>query len=113
LIARVTLRSTSAERRRRISVTTRRLPAWPFQILHQIGAGAPWPVFARARPASSRFVALKMFRLDLTPEQTEALAAALEALVGDQPRHPGGCRGRGVRRRGPRALAQEYVAGKP
>jgi hypothetical protein len=70
-------------------------------------------VFRAHDPGNSRFVALKLFRLDLTADQTEKLAEALEALVNDQPRHPGiaaalssGAEGRVA------YLAQEYVAGE-
>ncbi len=85
----------------------------PFKILHQIGAGSLGPVFRAHDPAKGRFVALKLFRLDLTPEQTEALAAALETLVNDQPRHPAiaAAVASGAEGRVP-YLAQEYVAGE-
>ena len=63
----------------------------PFRVLHQIGAGTLGPVFRAYEPADDRrdrLVAVKVFRLDLTPEQTTALAAELEALVDANINHP-------------------------
>ena len=56
----------------------------PFKVLHQIGAGALGPVFRAHEPADQhreRLVAVKVFRLDLTLDQTAALVAQLDALV--------------------------------
>jgi protein kinase-like protein/PEGA domain-containing protein len=49
----------------------------PFRVLHQIGVGALGPVFRTYEPTRDRLVAVKIFRLDLTPEQSTALADEL------------------------------------
>ena len=49
--------------------------------MHQIGVGVLGPLF-RATDASGRVVAVKAFRLDLTPEQAERFADALHAVIG-------------------------------
>lgn len=46
-------------------------------MLHQIGIGALGPVFRTYEPTRDRLVAVKVFRLDIVPEQAQALAAAL------------------------------------
>jgi hypothetical protein len=46
-------------------------------VLHQIGVGALGPVFRTYEPTRDRLVAVKVFRLDLTPEQSTALADEL------------------------------------
>ena len=59
-----------------------------FRVLHQIGAGALGPVFRAHDPGRDRLVAIKVFRLDLTPEQSAALVHELEHLVGKGLNHP-------------------------
>src|SRR5919109_2061328 len=49
----------------------------PFRVLHQIGVGALGPVFRTYEPTRDRLVAVKVFRLDVTPEQAQALADEL------------------------------------
>ena len=49
----------------------------PFRVLHQIGIGALGPVFRTYEPTRDRLVAVKVFRLDITPEQAQALADEL------------------------------------
>lgn len=49
--------------------------------MHQIGVGVLGPLF-RATDASGSVVAVKAFRLDLTPEQAERFADALHAVIG-------------------------------
>ena len=49
----------------------------PFRVLHQIGVGALGPVFRTYEPTRDRLVAVKVFRLDITPEQSASLADAL------------------------------------
>jgi serine/threonine protein kinase len=49
----------------------------PFRVLHQIGVGALGPVFRTYEPERDRLVAVKAFRLDITPEQAQALADEL------------------------------------
>ncbi|HET7698357.1 MAG TPA: PEGA domain-containing protein [Vicinamibacterales bacterium] len=49
----------------------------PFRVLHQIGIGALGPVFRTYEPSRDRLVAVKVFRLDIVPEQAQALADAL------------------------------------
>jgi serine/threonine protein kinase len=46
-------------------------------VLHQIGVGALGPVFRTYEPTRDRLVAVKVFRLDITPEQAAALAEEL------------------------------------
>jgi len=46
-------------------------------VLHQIGIGALGPVFRTYEPTRDRLVAVKVFRLDIVPEQAQALAQAL------------------------------------
>jgi serine/threonine-protein kinase len=46
-------------------------------VLHQIGVGALGPVFRTYEPSRDRLVAVKVFRLDITPEQSQALADEL------------------------------------
>lgn len=52
----------------------------PFRVLHQIGAGVLGPVFRTHESGGERLVAVKVFRLDITPEQARALARELSAL---------------------------------
>jgi len=49
----------------------------PFRVLHQIGIGALGPVFRTYEPTRDRLVAVKVFRLDVTPEQSQSLADEL------------------------------------
>ncbi len=49
----------------------------PFRVLHQIGSGALGPVFRTYEPTRDRLVAVKVFRLDITPEQAQVLADEL------------------------------------
>lgn len=46
-------------------------------MLHQIGVGALGPVFRTYEPTRDRLIAVKVFRLDITPEQAQALADEL------------------------------------
>jgi serine/threonine protein kinase len=46
-------------------------------VLHQIGVGALGPVFRTYEPTRDRLIAVKVFRLDITPEQAQALADEL------------------------------------
>ena len=54
----------------------------PFRVLHQIGIGALGPVFRTYEPTRDRLVAVKVFRLDITPEQAQLLADEL-AIASD------------------------------
>ena len=49
----------------------------PFRVLHQVGVGVLGPVFRTYEPTRDRLVAVKVFRLDITPEQAESLSEAL------------------------------------
>ena len=86
----------------------------PFRVLHQIGAGTLGPVFRAYEPADAaderrdRLVAIKVFRLDLTPEQSAALVTALEALIAAHINHP---EYRCAHRRGSRAWRRVSRAG--
>jgi hypothetical protein len=46
-------------------------------VLHQIGIGTLGPVFRTYEPARDRLVAVKVFRLDIIPEQAQTLADVL------------------------------------
>ncbi len=60
----------------------------PFRVLHQVGAGTTGLVFRAHDPVEGRLVAIKAFRLDLTPERAGELADALEVLAGRGLSHP-------------------------
>jgi serine/threonine protein kinase len=57
-------------------------------VLHQLGAGTLGPVFRAHDPAEGRLVAIKVFRLDLTPEAAFAFARELQGLVDRELSHP-------------------------
>lgn len=59
-----------------------------FRVLHQLGAGTLGPVFRAHDSLEGRLVAVKQFRLDLTPERAVELAAALDDLVSRTLSHP-------------------------
>ena len=85
----------------------------PFRVLHQIGAGTLGPVFRAYEPGRDRLVAVKVFRLDLTPEQTAALVAALDQLLAKRLHHPSIAApvATGLET-GAAFLAQDYVVGE-
>ena len=88
----------------------------PFRVLHQIGAGTLGPVFRAYEPAGQtrdRLVAVKVFRLDLTPEQSNGLVAELNALVQLDIAHPNIAApiAAGLEH-GTAYLAQEYAVGE-
>ena len=60
----------------------------PFRVLHQIGVGALGPVFRTYEPTRDRLVAVKVFRLDVTPEQSQALADELSRAADAGLFHP-------------------------
>ncbi len=81
-------------------------------MLHQIGAGVLGPVFRTHDEASDRLVAVKVFRLDITPEQARSLAEEFDRLAKLDLDHPaivmplaGGVEGTVA------YLAQQYIAG--
>src|SRR5687767_8638265 len=53
----------------------------PFRVLLQIGVGALGPVFRTYEPTRDRLVAVKVFRLDVTPEQARTLADELSVAA--------------------------------
>jgi len=57
-------------------------------VLHQIGIGALGPVFRTYEPTRDRLVAVKVFRLDIVPEQAQALATALGKAASASLFHP-------------------------
>jgi serine/threonine protein kinase len=57
-------------------------------VLHQIGVGALGPVFRTYEPSRDRLVAVKVFRLDITPEQAQALAEELSRATEARLFHP-------------------------
>ena len=52
-----------------------------YRVIHQVGVGVLGPLFRATDPDENRAVAVKAFRLDLTPEQTERFADALADVV--------------------------------
>ena len=68
-------------------------------------------MFRTYDPEHDRLVAVKVFRLDITPEQAARLAEALGAGIGHVPKHPSLVRAHGAGVEGTLAyLAEEYVA---
>ena len=59
----------------------------PYRVLHQVGAGVLGPVFRAHGADADREVAIKLFRLDLTPEQARSLADALARTCTRLPEH--------------------------
>ena len=57
-------------------------------MLHQIGIGTLGPVFRTYEPTRDRLVAVKVFRLDIVPEQAQALAEALSRAAHASLFHP-------------------------
>jgi serine/threonine protein kinase len=57
-------------------------------VLHQVGVGALGPVFRTYEPSRDRLVAVKVFRLDITPEQAQSLADELGRAVNAGLFHP-------------------------
>ena len=57
-------------------------------MLHQVGIGVLGPVFRTYEPERDRLVAVKAFRLDLTPEQSRDLAADLQQVAELNLSHP-------------------------
>ncbi|MBI2836049.1 MAG: PEGA domain-containing protein [Acidobacteria bacterium] len=83
----------------------------PFRVLHQIGIGALGPIFRTYEPRRDRLVAVKAFRLDLTPEQAQELAAELQKIADLGLSHPALVAPAAAGVEGTTAyLAEEYVA---
>ena len=59
-----------------------------YRVLHQTGSGVLGPVFRAFDSPRDRLVAIKVFRLDLLPEQVVRLADALRRLQSAPPVHP-------------------------
>ena len=57
-------------------------------MLHQIGIGTLGPVFRTYEPTRDRLVAVKVFRLDIVPEQAQSLAVALGRAAQSSLFHP-------------------------
>ena len=57
-------------------------------MLHQIGIGTLGPVFRTYEPTRDRLVAVKVFRLDIVPEQAQSLADALSRATEAALFHP-------------------------
>ena len=58
-----------------------------YRVLHQIGAGSLGPVFRGEAPETRQPVAIKIFRLNLSPERSQRVAEALRDLIARAPRH--------------------------
>jgi serine/threonine protein kinase len=82
-----------------------------FRVLHQIGAGVLGPVFRALEAERDRVVAVKVFRIDLTPEQAAELAAGLQRLADLGLTHPAIATPLAAGVEGTVAyLAEEYIA---
>jgi hypothetical protein len=57
-------------------------------VLHQVGVGALGPVFRTYEPTRDRLVAVKVFKLDVTPEQAQSLADELSVAADAGLFHP-------------------------
>src|SRR3982750_2029843 len=83
----------------------------PFRVLHQIGIGALGPVFRPYEPTRDRLVAVKVFRLDIVPEQAQQLAEALTTATQASLFHPSIVEPMAAGMEGTLAYrAEEYVA---
>ncbi len=81
-------------------------------MLHQIGVGSLGPMFRGYDPTGDRLVAIKAFRGDYTPEQVQALAAALARLVDARLEHAALTRAIAAGVEGHLAyLVQEFIVG--
>jgi hypothetical protein len=82
-------------------------------VLHQIGAGRLGPVFRAWQVDRDRLVAIKVFQLDLVPEQVTALVAELQKLVAQRLAHGAIAAPIGAGVQGGTAyLAQEFCTGE-
>ncbi len=80
--------------------------------MHEIGTGVLGPVFRAYQPPHDHPFAVKVFHVDITPEQAETLAERLGAVVVAGAFHPGVVPATAVGvDDGVLYLAQEYVAG--
>jgi hypothetical protein len=80
-------------------------------VLHQIGTGSSGPVYRAYEPELDRLVAVKMFRLDATPERLGHFVTELEKLIAADLTHPGIAAPLGTGIVGTSAyLAQDFVA---
>jgi serine/threonine-protein kinase len=59
----------------------------PYRVLHQVGAGVLGPVFRAHSADAGRELAIKLFRLDVTPEQARSVADALGRVCTRLPEH--------------------------
>jgi eukaryotic-like serine/threonine-protein kinase len=57
----------------------------PYRVLHQIGSGVLGPVFRAFDRDADRLLAIKVFRLDLLPQNVAELAASLRRLAARPP----------------------------
>jgi hypothetical protein len=84
----------------------------PFRVLHQVGAGVLGPVYRAYDPSRDGLAAVKVFRLDLTPEQLRTLAGELQGLCEIGLDHPAIATPLAAGIEGGRLyLASEYVTG--
>ena len=80
-------------------------------MLHQVGIGTLGPVFRTYEPTRDRLVAVKVFRLDIVPEQAQALSLALTRATESALFHPSIVEPIGAGMEGTVAYrAEEYVA---
>ena len=59
-----------------------------FRVLHQIGKGTLGAVLQTYEPEADRLVAVKVFQLDITPEQAEELSRELQVVSQQGLTHP-------------------------
>ena len=79
-------------------------------MLHQVGVGTLGPVFRTYEPTRDRLVAIKVFRLDITPEQAQALADELSRTADAGLFHPSIVEPIAAGVEGSAYRADEYVA---
>jgi serine/threonine-protein kinase len=60
----------------------------PFRTVHQVGEGALGPVFRADDSARERIVAVKVFKLGLSPDRQQQLVAGLDRIVALALPHP-------------------------
>ena len=86
----------------------------PFRVLHQIGVGVLGPVFRAYDPSDDRAFIVKELRLDVTPEQAQALVEALERAADAGEFHPAVVMPVAVGiEEGTPFLVQEHIAAPP
>jgi serine/threonine protein kinase len=81
-------------------------------VLHQIGNGALGPVFRAYDSERDRLVAIKVFKLDLSPDRVHQIVGELEQLIAAELQHPviAAPRAAGIDANSNAFLAQDFAA---